>query len=88
MQFYTLAYVLFMAAAFAVYYLVGRVARKGQWIVLLVTSLSFYAFTGWQNFVFIGVTAVSTWVGGLAFAHFEGQSKAARKLAESRLTGK
>ena len=84
MQFYTLAYVLFMAAALAVYYLVGRVARKGQWIVLLVASLSFYAFTGWQNFVFIGVTAVSTWVGGLAFAHFEGQSKAARKLAESR----
>lgn len=84
MQFYTLAYILFLAAALAVYYLPGRFVRRGQWVVLLVASLSFYAFSGWQNFAFIGVTALSTWVGGLAFAHFEGQSKAARKLAESR----
>lgn len=84
MQFYTLAYVLFLVAALAVYYLVGRFVRRGQWVVLLVASLSFYAFSGWQNFAFIGVTALSTWVGGLAFAHFESQSKAARKQVESR----
>ncbi|MBQ9043021.1 MAG: MBOAT family protein [Eggerthellaceae bacterium] len=84
MQFYTLAYVLFLVVALAAYYLVGRAFGKGQWVVLLVASLSFYAFSGWQNFAFIGVTALSTWAGGLAFAHFEGQSKAARKLAESR----
>ena len=84
LQFYTLAYVLFLAVALAAYYLVGRLAGRGQWVVLLVASLSFYAFSGWQNFAFIGVTALSTWVGGLAFAHFEGQSKAARKLVESR----
>lgn len=84
MQFYTLAYILFLATALAVYYLVGRFVRRGQWIVLLVASLSFYAFSGWQNFAFIGVTALSTWVGGLAFSHFEGQSKVARKQVESR----
>ena len=84
MQFYTLAYALFLMAALAVYYLVGRFVRRGQWVVLLVASLSFYAFSGWQNFAFIGVTALSTWVGGLAFAHFESQSKAARKQVESR----
>ena len=84
MQFYTLAFVIFLAVALVVYYAVGRAFGKGQWVVLLVASLSFYAFTGFQNFIFIGLTAASTWIAGLAFAHFDAQSKAARKQAESR----
>jgi D-alanyl-lipoteichoic acid acyltransferase DltB (MBOAT superfamily) len=52
--------------------------------VLLVASCAFYVLNGWQNIVFIGTTALTTWLGGLAFAHFEGQSREARKQVESR----
>ncbi|MBR3181167.1 MAG: MBOAT family protein [Eggerthellaceae bacterium] len=84
MQFYSLAFVLFMVVALVAYYGIGRLFGKGQWVVLLAASLAFYAFCGWQNFVFVGVTSVSTWIGALAFAHFDGQSKEARSQAESR----
>ena len=84
MQFYTLAFVLFLALSLVVYYGVGRAFGRGQWIVLLVVSLVFYAFFGWQNFVFIGTVALSTWLGGLALARYDDQSKKERKLAESR----
>lgn len=84
MQFYTLAFVIFLTVSLVVYYAVGRAAGRGQWVVLLAVSLVFYAFFGWQNFVFIGVVAASTWAGGLAFSHFDALSKQARKQAESR----
>ena len=84
MDLYTIGFILFLVTALAVYYAVGRWAKRGQWIVLLVASLAFYAYTGWQNFAFIGATALSTWLGGRAFGALEAKSKAARKAAESR----
>ena len=84
MDLYTLGFILFLLVALAVYYAVGRWVGRGQWIVLLAASLGFYAVSGWQNLTFIGVTALSTWVGGRAFGALEAKSKAARKAAESR----
>ncbi len=84
LQFYSLAFLVFLVVSLVGYYLVGRAFGRGQWIVLLVASMAFYALSGWQNFVFIGTTALSTWIGGLVFSRFDEQSKAARKLVESR----
>ena len=49
MSFYSLQFVVFLVALLACYYAVGRFAKRGQWIVLLVGSLAFYLTTGWQN---------------------------------------
>ena len=84
MQFYSLAFIIFLVAALVVYYVVGKVADKGQWIVLLVASLTFYAFCGIDHFLFIGLTAVTTWLAGLGFARINAQVKEARKAAETR----
>ncbi len=84
MQFYSLAFVIFITVAIAAYYAIGRFVGKGQWIVLLCASIAFYAFSGWQNLIFIGTTALTIWLSGLAFAHFEALSKEARKAAGSR----
>ena len=80
-QFYSLAFIAFLALALIAYYAVGRIAGKGQWIVLLVASLAFYAYTGVTHFIFIGFTALTTWAAGLAFAHINAQTKEARKAA-------
>ena len=56
MQFYSIAFIVFLAAALVVYYAVGKLAGKGQWIVLLVASLAFYAYSGLGHFLFIGLT--------------------------------
>lgn len=84
MQFYSIAFIAFLALSLAIYYAVGRMAGKGQWIVLLVTSLAFYAYSGLDHFLFIGLTAVTTWLGSLAFARIDAAVKEARKAAESR----
>ena len=84
MQFYSIAFILFLAAALVVYYAVGKLAGKGQWIVLLVASLAFYAYSGLDHFLFIGLTAITTWAAGIAFARINAQVKEARKATESR----
>ena len=58
LQFYSLAFLVFLVVSLVGYYLVGRAFGRGQWIVLLVASMAFYALSGWQNFVFIGTTAL------------------------------
>jgi len=83
-QFYSLAFIIFLAVSLVAYYAIGRYVGKGQWIVLLVASMAFYAFAGWQNFVFIATTSLTTWIAGLAFERIEGISKQKRKEAESR----
>ena len=84
MSFYSLQFVVFLAALLACYYAVGRFAKRGQWIVLLVGSLAFYLTTGWQNLFFILLTSVSTWIVGLAFAKLDAQCDEARKAAADR----
>ena len=83
MQFYSIAFIVFLAAALVVYYAVGKLAGKGQWIVLLVASLAFYAYSGLDHFLFIGLTAITTWAAGLAFARINARVKEARKAAHS-----
>ena len=84
MQLYSLQFVLFLLLALTAYYLVGRYARKGQWVVLLVASLGFYLACGWQNLFFILLTSASTWAVGMLFGKLETQSKEARKATKDR----
>ena len=84
LQLYSLQFVAFLCVALAAYYGIRRVKPGVQWVVLLIASLAFYACTGWHNFFFILLTAISTWGVGLLFGRLEDQSKAARKGAKDR----
>ncbi|MBQ3300865.1 MAG: MBOAT family protein [Eggerthellaceae bacterium] len=83
MQFYSVAFIAFLVAALVAYYAVGKLAGKGQWIVLLVASLAFYAYNGIEHFIFIGTTALSTWGASRAFASIAARVKKERMAAES-----
>ena len=84
MQFYSLQFVVFLAALLACYYAVGRWVKRGQWVVLLAGSLVFYLICGWQNLFFILMTSVSTWLVGVVFAGFDEQCERERKAADDR----
>jgi len=78
MELYSLAFVLFLLAALAIYYLVGRVSERYQWIVLLIVSLAYYCINGADNILFIVCTAVVTWGSGICFAKINEQYQIAR----------
>ncbi len=59
MSFISIDFALFVTAALAVYYLVPK---KIRWIVLLIASYVFYAWTGIGNLAYILVTTVSAYV--------------------------
>ena len=84
MQLYSLQFVLFLILALIAYYAVGRIAHKGQWIVLLVASLGFYFASGWQHLFFILTTALTTWLLARKFASIEAKSKEERKQVKDR----
>ena len=80
MQLYSLFFLIFLIITIAVYYLAGRIAPRFQWIVLLMASLVFYAYSGLSHLAFIMVTAAATWVCGLFFARFNQQYKKQKKV--------
>ena len=58
MAFASYSFLIFLAALLVVYYTVpGRV----QWVLLLSGSLLFYLGSGWQNLVYMLLTAASTY---------------------------
>lgn len=59
MLFTSYRFILFMAAVFALYYLLPK---KWQWGVLLASSLAFYAFSGPEYFVFMLFTIVTVYI--------------------------
>lgn len=61
MYFTSATFVAFLALVLVGYYLVFR---RFQWQFLLVASFVFYAFSGWENLIYISVTIVSTWYAG------------------------
>lgn len=80
-QLYSLQFVSFLVLALIVYFMVGRTRlRSCQWVVLLVASLGFYLFSGWQNLFFIGVTALSVWLVGLRFVPLTGSRANSRGM--------
>ena len=54
MTFVTITFLLFLTLAFLFYYLVPK---HDQWIVLLVFSVIFYLFAGWEKLIFVFIAA-------------------------------
>ncbi|MBE5823464.1 MAG: MBOAT family protein [Butyrivibrio sp.] len=81
MDFLSLGYIAFTAAALVLYY---RLPRAHQWKVLLAANLLFYLLVGRWNIAFILVTAFSVWYAAILLDRLSEQFKAAKKTAESR----
>lgn len=89
MSIISIAFLLFVCALVLLYYAVGRVAGKGQWVVLLVGSLLFYWLQGtWVTMLVLVLVALATWLGALGFARLDAQAserlKATRDRAERK----
>ena len=58
MLFTSYEFLAFLGLVLILYYVIPR---KYQWILLLLASYIFYAFSGFRNFIFIIITTLSTW---------------------------
>ena len=76
MEFYSLAFIIFLAAVMLVNY---TIMKKHQWICLLAASLAFYFVAGGIHIVFILVTSLSIWLCGLGIERAALKYRAARK---------
>ncbi len=61
MYFTSTVFLVFLAVTVILYYVIPK---KLQWPFLLLASLTFYAFSGWQNAAFIVLTIVTVFVTG------------------------
>ena len=85
MELFSLAFILFLIALLAIYFAIGRLAPKWQWVVLLIGSLVFYSIAGgWQSLAFIAETSLTTWVAGLALSRLDASCAEKRKAASDR----
>ncbi|MBE6991446.1 MAG: MBOAT family protein [Ruminococcaceae bacterium] len=82
MSFVSVKFVFFLAAVFAVYFLWPKRLREHKWIVLLVFSLIFYAFGGVKYFIYIGFTAVTSFIIARQMSKFN--TEAENVLAENK----
>lgn len=85
MELFSLAFALFLAACFVTYYVVGAVAGRGQWVVLLIASLAFYCIAGGvQALGFIAYASLVTWVAARYLGSCDANCKAERKACSDR----
>lgn len=68
MLFTSAAFLLFAALTLALYYLIPK---RGQWILLLLAGLVFYAFAGWDCMIFLLSTATVTYLTAAAMQRME-----------------
>lgn len=76
MDFFSLAYILFVIIALLFYY---RLPEKYQWVVLLVANISFYLICGKWNIIFILITSLSVWLGGRKLSSLSAMHKVLKK---------
>ncbi|MCR4901760.1 MAG: MBOAT family protein [Butyrivibrio sp.] len=62
MELYSIQFFFFIAVLIICYY---TFCRKFQWVILLIGSMGYYFFAGGGNLLFILVTAITVWSGGL-----------------------
>ena len=85
MSLISLQFALFIVVSVCAYYGVGRVFGRGQWVVLLLASMAFYALAAsWQLFALVLAVAGITWGCSLGMSAIDARSREARKAAESR----
>jgi alginate O-acetyltransferase complex protein AlgI len=66
MNFISLVFLGFLVIVTLVYFLVPK---KGRYVVLLVASLVFYAYAGWQHLLYLLSIILFTYLGGLILSH-------------------
>ncbi len=79
MLFTSYNFIIFMAAVFALYYILPK---KMQWGVLLASSLAFYAFSGVEYFVFMIFTIATVYITTTQIG--KRQAKTAAYIAENK----
>ena len=79
MELFSLKFILFIVFSLFVYYGVYKIAPKRQWMVLLAISMIFYSWSAPINFVFIFITAITVYLGGLRFQCYSEQYSLAKK---------
>ena len=85
MELFSAQFLIFLAAAWCIYMVLGRVKPGIQWTALLAASLAFYAIAGgWQSLVYVIGAATVSWAAAVWLEKLEGQSKAARKAVSDR----
>ncbi|GHV04811.1 alginate O-acetyltransferase [Clostridia bacterium] len=75
MIFTSYQFLLFLPLAVAAYYLIFR---KYQWQFLLAASLVFYAFSGWQNLLYIAATIITTYIATIKMSKHGGDKRKKR----------
>ena len=89
MNLFSAAFILFIIVLFVLYY---TIFRKKLWVCLLMFSIVFYAYSGISNLIFMAVTGVSVFVGGIWLTRFSDQYRKIRKdksscMADTRWLG-
>lgn len=83
MLFTSYNFIVFMAAVFALYYILPK---KWQWGVLLASSLAFYAFSGVEYFVFMLFTIATVYITTIAISKKQAQTAALLAANKETLT--
>lgn len=65
MDFYSINFVLFTVISLFFYFTAYKFFPTRQWVILLFSSITFYAICDLKSFVFILITAIITWGGAL-----------------------
>ena len=76
MNLFSAAFIIFIIALLVLYY---TIFRKKQWVCLLLFSIAFYAYSGISNLIFMAVTGVSVFMGGIWLMRFSDQYHKIRK---------
>ena len=83
MLFTSYSFIAFLIILLVVYYLIPQ---RFRWMLLLLGSGVFYAFSGWNNFVYIGVTILTVWITAMQVDALEKKRKAYVKEHKSEIT--
>ena len=68
-EYYSLQFTLFVIISLIIYYLSGKKSLNLQWIILLISSLVYYSFTGVYYLIFILITSFSIWITSITIDH-------------------
>lgn len=79
MNLFSLEFIILLIVLLIAYYVVPK---KVQWICLLVAGIVFYAYSGMQNLVLIGITSFTTWYAGILMAKLVSKFKAEKKTGD------
>lgn len=85
MDLLSVQFFLFVLIALGAYYGAGRFRPSLQWIVLLISSLLFYAMAGsLPTILFVLFAALATWLGAHAISRLDERCERERGLAKGR----